>query len=117
MKKKSSWPKSEAYVSRFRVPDLIPPQTEIHELKAIFIGESPHRDEVLSEDPGERSPFRGVAGREWWTELSRFMKKPSSMRPVPPRNELLLTFRPAGPLEKILPTKLIAAKPDGSSNV
>jgi hypothetical protein len=79
--------RSKAYVDRFRVEDLIPKDRQ--HLKAIFVGESPHRDEVAPEKASERSPFRGMAGRQWWTELARYLKVPVVANPVPPRKALL----------------------------
>lgn len=72
------------------VPDLLPP--DLRAVKVVFIGESPHRDEVAPESEGERTPFRGMAGGEWWTALSRFLPEsaqPKTMKPVPPRAELI----------------------------
>ena len=51
---------------RWRVPDLVPNGVE---LCAIFVGESPHKDELKPEKKVERSPFRGSAGRRWWQEI------------------------------------------------
>ncbi len=83
-----TWPVSRAFVSRYRVDDLVPPPGEWSRLRAVFIGESPHKDEVAPEDPRERSPFRGMAGREFWTEVAKYLKAPGMTRPVPPRAEL-----------------------------
>ena len=77
------------YAQRFLVPDLLPPKSSLSSLRAIFIGESPHRDEVLPEDSRERTPFRGIAGREWWAELTKFQVSPVQTRPVPNRKVLL----------------------------
>jgi hypothetical protein len=84
------WPKSKEFSDRFFVPDLVPDSGPGNRgpLRAIFIGESPHRDEVSPEAPWERSPFRGVAGREWWEALSRYLAQPIVMRPVPRREVL-----------------------------
>lgn len=87
--KLAKWPRSEQFNRRYRVLDLIPEDVASSRLKAIFIGESPHRDEVAPESAAERSPFRGVAGREWWAELVRFTGDPIVTRPVPPRKVLL----------------------------
>ena len=83
------WPLNSAYRERFRVEDLIPQIALGHELTAVFIGESPHRDEVASENAAERSPFRGTAGREWWQELSQFQATSLPVKPVPDRMRLL----------------------------
>lgn len=80
------WPASREFMNRFLVPDLIPAGEG--ELRAVFIGESPHRDEVKPEKTRDRTPFRGVAGREWWSELSRFLAEPLP-REVPDREKLL----------------------------
>lgn len=79
------WPKSKQFVARYKVQDLVPEKVS----RAVFVGESPHRDEVAPESPSERSPFRGVAGREWWSELAKFLSHPLAMRPVPPRATLM----------------------------
>lgn len=84
----SRWPQDPAYENRYRVLDLVP-HGALTELRAAFIGESPHRDEVAPPSFEQRSPFRGVAGREWWMELSRFLAQPLALRPVPPREALL----------------------------
>jgi hypothetical protein len=87
----NSWPRFPKYSRRFRVPDLKPPggPGSRGNLVVIFVGESPHRDEVAPTDPRERTPFRGAAGRAWWSELAKFLKHPKEVRPVPPRPVLL----------------------------
>ncbi len=85
----SSWPKTKPFAERFRVEDLVPRDVKPGEFRAVFIGESPHRDEVAPDSASERSPFRGVAGREWWSALSRYLKAPYDGKKVPPRSELL----------------------------
>lgn len=79
------WPEHFEYIERFRVPDLAGPGPA----RVLFIGESPHRDEVSSEDIRERSPFQGFAGREWWKELFRIVGENVPMKPIPPRAQLL----------------------------
>jgi hypothetical protein len=81
-------PESKRYRDRFYVEDLAP-EISPKRVKAIFIGESPHRDEVAPEDAAERSPFRGVAGREWWTELAKFLSYDVQTKPVPERAVLM----------------------------
>lgn len=82
---RASWPFFPSYAERFRVPDILPKGDGWSQLKAVFIGESPHRDEVAPKDPALRSPFRGVAGREWWEELVKIAGIEMKVRPVPAR--------------------------------
>ncbi len=77
------WPARAAYVSRFRVPDLLPGAPE--RARAVFVGESPHRDEVASDVTEERTPFRGMAGREWWSAVGRLSGREIPVKPMPPR--------------------------------
>ncbi len=88
-----SWPFQRAYAARYRVPDLLPGTKRV---RAVFVGESPHRDEVAPESAGERSPFRGMAGREWWSALAKFQRHPLVAKPVPPRAELEALCRELG---------------------
>jgi len=83
------WPAGKSYAARFCVDDLVPEEISLSRCRAVFIGESPHRDEVAPESSKERSPFRGVAGREWWSELVRVLGQPIPTRPVPSRETLL----------------------------
>jgi hypothetical protein len=83
--KPAPWPPHEDFAERFCVPDLVPSSGR---LRAVFIGESPHRDEVAPKDAALRSPFRGVAGREWWAELVKLAGSDLTVRPVPPRPAL-----------------------------
>jgi hypothetical protein len=76
---------------RWLVPDLVPTGVE---LRAIFVGESPHKDEVKPKNKGERFPFRGSSGRSWWVEifdcaaLSLGATPLPALSDVPPRLEL-----------------------------
>ena len=79
------WPRTRTYCDRYRVQDLIPSQ----KTKIVFIAESPHKDEVAPENSQERSPFRGTAGREWWSALAKFTQTKPANRDVPPRDQLL----------------------------
>jgi hypothetical protein len=88
MKAESAWPRSARFRNRYRVDDLVP-ELASRRFRAIMIGESPHRDEVAPQDPAERSPFRGVAGRHWWAEVGRFLAEPARVPPIPPRAVLL----------------------------
>ncbi len=94
------WPSHAPYAARFRVEDLIPAVPSGKPLKAVFIGESPHRDEVASEEADRRTPFRGVAGREWWKELARINSEMNGKlletKPVPSRPVLLELCRELG---------------------
>lgn len=79
----AGWPVRAEYVSRYRVPDLLPGAPE--KARAVFVGESPHRDEVAPETPEERTPFRGMAGREWWSAVARLSGREIAVKPMPPR--------------------------------
>ena len=86
------WPRTRTYGERYRVTDLVPSK----KIKVIFIAESPHKDEVSSENPEERSPFRGIAGREWWGALSKFTRVKPPTREIPPRDQLLVICNELG---------------------
>ena len=79
----AGWPARAEYVRRYRVPDLLPGAPE--SARAVFVGESPHRDEVASETPEERTPFRGMAGREWWSAVAQLAGREIAVKPMPPR--------------------------------
>lgn len=73
--------KSNEYLShsnpRFFVPDLSPQSRK--ELKAvrprvIFVGESPHVNEVEADSLEQRRPLCGSAGRQWWSLLSELLE-------------------------------------------
>ena len=85
------WPLSRKYSARYRVEDLIPifSRSNFSKLKAVFIAESPHKDEVSSENPRERSPFRGTAGKEWWGALSKIAGDQPISGEIPSREKLL----------------------------
>lgn len=71
---------------RWLVPDLVPDGVE---LCAIFVGESPHKDELKPQDQVERSPFRGSAGKQWWQEIFGCAGLPFQREAqVPPKTEL-----------------------------
>lgn len=84
-----NWPQNPKYRSRYRVDDLIPKFRNKKDLKILFIGESPHRDEVVSLVAAERTPFRGFAGRKWWVMLGQFLDPPQLLSPIPSRSVLL----------------------------
>ncbi|MBL7714208.1 MAG: hypothetical protein JNL01_01995 [Bdellovibrionales bacterium] len=79
-----SWPEHFEYMERFRVPDLVGAGTA----RVLFVGDAPSRDEVSSEDIGERSPLRGVSGRQWWKELFRILGESPAVNPIPGRAQL-----------------------------
>lgn len=71
---------------RWFVPDLVPNGIE---LCSIFVGESPHKDELKPERKIERSPFRGSAGKQWWLEIFGCAELPWQHEAlIPPRTEL-----------------------------
>lgn len=58
---------------RFLVPDLSPmdrPELRSVVPWVVFVGESPHVQEVEPETLRERRPLCGAAGRQWWQLLS-----------------------------------------------
>lgn len=84
-------PQPSKRAERWFVPDLVPRGVEV---RAVFVGESPHKDEIKPERMDERSPFRGSAGRDWWVALFERAGQPLVPKPhrrtpdVPPRKEL-----------------------------
>src|SRR5690349_20606081 len=62
---------------RFFVPDLAPyNRTSLSDLipRVVFVGESPHVNEVEPEALNERRPLCGAAGRQWWKLLGELLE-------------------------------------------
>jgi len=51
---------------RWLVPDFVPKGID---LCAVFVAESPHKEELKPDKKDEHSPFRGSPGRQWWLEI------------------------------------------------
>src|SRR6478672_9370468 len=63
--------------SRYFVPDLSPEGQKLlakMNPRFLFIAESPHVNEVESDDIKERRPLCGMAGRKWWSLLSLLLE-------------------------------------------
>lgn len=64
------WPENQKYAKRFWVEDLVP-EVPIGQIRCVFVGESPHTEEVEPPLQNLRSPFRGKAGRNLFEKICR----------------------------------------------